>query len=662
MNENTNEKSVPHENHFLLKVSIGPVQEFIIEARKTKDLYVGSRLLSLATFNSMLPLIEDSDCAIIYPDQKMFDQKKSNISLSNVYMATIPENKLEKITKEMEQSLVTFWEEAASKVYDRISSFDPTKDLWNITIEGKSAKEIWDNQIKNHFYINWVAIPIKKDEFKKLYKSKMQEIQRFFDERKLTRTFEAWDGFCGKKCIQCGHRESLPDEFLNNVGLLEQNLLKKNESLCAVCLIKRLLMKEDVEGLDGIKFESVVEISSGLFRQLVDANQKQDDIDNYFKAIKDLNNLLKTNKIKEDKAEWLYTDYWNLNYLKNNFDFPVGFFNKTKEEQIQSHFEKIQKSLVKIYTNMETKPSKYYTIVNMDGDDMGKLISGAKINHNISPDYQRKLSGILAKISSKTKNIIEYETRRCGYTVYSGGDDLLAFLPLHNSMGAINKARLVFSKSFSENNIKNQTSSAGIVIQHHHDVLRRGLLDSRDNVEKAKEAFYDKDAFFITLKVYSGNIITWFSKWEIKDLEIKKGNCTIKINIQVLDFLEHFISLMTVGKKNRLSPDFLRNILEELPVFYERVNNKLYFNDEMFKLEFDRLLKRHNPKDSDILDNEYMLGFSTIDIMKEFFVYMAKPVKKQDIKDEQINNLKDNFESFLKISLFLIREQTGGFD
>lgn len=81
---------------YLLNVSITPVQEFIAEARKTRDLWIGSYVLSFITFKALEPFIKNSACEIIYPAYKElpFYKKlymRENVSAEDFQVSSLPE-------------------------------------------------------------------------------------------------------------------------------------------------------------------------------------------------------------------------------------------------------------------------------------------------------------------------------------------------------------------------------------------------------------------------------------------------------------------------------------------------------------------------------------------------------------------------------------------
>ena len=119
----------PEDKFYLLRVSIGPVQEFITEARKTRDLHMGSHLLSLATLESMKPIcINYGHEFIIYPH--LGNSNAHSSSIPNLYMAIVPNGELESMVDRMETCLSDFWKGVDEKVRNKISGFNDW-ELWD---------------------------------------------------------------------------------------------------------------------------------------------------------------------------------------------------------------------------------------------------------------------------------------------------------------------------------------------------------------------------------------------------------------------------------------------------------------------------------------------------------------------------------------------------
>jgi CRISPR-associated protein Cmr2 len=409
-----------------------------------------------------------------------------------------------------------------------------------------------------------------------------------------------------------------------------------------------LLNPNDI-GVTDQKFHSVVDISAATAKRVIDQNIEIKEVKEFIDNVYNFKNYLEvTNK----NGEYYYEDYLNFDFFKKEYEAP-------DDQKFRSLCEDTKKKLRAAYESLGIKePSKYYAILMMDGDNMGKLMSGeVKLasgeiikDTDFTLDYQKKLSEILADTGSNLSDLIRDQKEGNGLCVYSGGDDLLSFLPLERSLSTASKARSSFISEFRRSNIK-QTISAGIVILHHKDPLRRGLEEARKNVDKAKELFKDKDAFCITLRLFSGSIITWGYKWESEVPDLQELG-----PIKTFDVLTYFISFMLEDPENKLSTGFVHDLMEELPSFYKYNENrsKLELNEKMFKSEFRRLLRRHIPSESRLWLLKINDKILTLDLITEFFFFMADPEKNKSFE-----TAKENFENFLQIALFFVREETG---
>src|ERR1019366_400886 len=81
---------------FLLMFSLGPVQSFIAQARKARDLWSGSFLLSLLMEAGMQNIAQS---ALIFPAESSIDTFAKNIpDLPNKYVACFPDPQTAKTT------------------------------------------------------------------------------------------------------------------------------------------------------------------------------------------------------------------------------------------------------------------------------------------------------------------------------------------------------------------------------------------------------------------------------------------------------------------------------------------------------------------------------------------------------------------------------------
>ncbi|HHX87877.1 MAG TPA: type III-B CRISPR-associated protein Cas10/Cmr2, partial [Firmicutes bacterium] len=235
----------------ILNFSIGPVQGFIARARKTRDFWVGSFLLSYLAGQAMVVILE-KDGSLILPavaeskgniadpllqaimecrDGKEIDRtdrsKLITATLPNRFRAEIPTGFNPALC---EQAIKEKWHELAQIIWDRYLA-DPAA-------LGRSTADIWKRQIDNFWEINWVlsedsaALDLRKN-----WRCHLPSIEPG-DKCSLFGNLQELSGYLRI------HEKDKQDEFWEavrqqkKVGIFYD--LEENERLCAIALIKRL--------------------------------------------------------------------------------------------------------------------------------------------------------------------------------------------------------------------------------------------------------------------------------------------------------------------------------------------------------------------------------------------------------------------------------------
>ncbi len=385
-----------------------------------------------------------------------------------------------------------------------------------------------------------------------------------------SRMFEQHEEEGGKKCSMCGIHN-----FLVEGGKLSESfgmkMFKEDERLCATCLTKRFyreVMSKLIGSELGKKFESVVEISA---RDFIDTTQFHEHI----------------KKIMDVDIELLYQDQWKL---------------REKEKAIKLIEKEMGKNRESLLKTLETlseeygEPKKYYAILMMDGDNIGKMLSGEKLEsfgqflhpvfrkciedigmHEVlnmrrilSPSVHIAISRALKYFSiNKLKDVVN---KHKGFLVYSGGDDVLALFPTNTVLYAAKEIEETFSRDFYEVNGvevlgpgKNASMSAGIVFAHYKYPLYDALQKAREaEKEKAKEK-YGRSAFCTVFIKRSGELITSGGKW---------------------DFLEDLLEVVKAILDKKISNRFIYDFMEDTRIL----------SGDMLHAEVKRLLKRRKEK------------------------------------------------------------------
>jgi len=379
-----------------------------------------------------------------------------------------------------------------------------------------------------------------------------------------------------------------------------------------------------------LKFDSISDISSYNFKNLLKNNSSDEVID----FLKNLNLTTGCLGIEYYTSEnipgsLLYEESLTPKSLEKEFGIP----QKTIETKAKDTNTIVA---LKNLTSKFGKPSKYYCIIHIDVDEMGKWMSGVKhdaYKKEFTIDIQRKLSKNLCKLSDEiTKKI------NCwgGYTIYAGGDDILALGPLEGALNIVSEIR----SSFENYNKPFPSVSASLTIVHHLEHLQIAIEDAREALNLAKESF-DRDSIIIRLRNHSGHIFTCGYKWNLKG------------DKDFIDLLYQLVDLMKIKGKDGLSPRFVFDILDVLPAFYEN-RKKWYFHNDMFVSEIKRLLLKHIGKNNDVLQSKTTLLPCLLSIIGDPKSDTQNELRQ--FKEKSKYNGQDNLQSFLKIAAFLAKE------
>jgi CRISPR-associated protein Cmr2 len=343
--------------------------------------------------------------------------------------------------------------------------------------------------------------------------------EKTLGSRKAVRDFSQQDE-PNHKCTLCGVREpvhpgmhkdqSCIKEFGALKGFWQEVIsaipdFRKSERLCGVCATKRLSSKyffKDILKFDITdNFPSVSMVATSAFRLRVIENINYNNlavtVDMYVKAVQSLVGdrcsgvpmpmVIRAcrDEVSRDFArlegDWLYKEafdssqsLWEENKHRLTEDEFKQFFKNAKGKQ-KCLFDAVKEfDKGKEKDKQIGKPSTYYAILLMDGDNMGKWLSGEiapTIGEILHPTVrntlfdndsgwsellkqQRPLNPSLHLATSKAlrdfslhvaREIVEKD--HLGKLVYAGGDDVLAFVSLRDLPEVMRKLRAYFSGS-----------------------------------------------------------------------------------------------------------------------------------------------------------------------------------------------------------------------
>ncbi|MEO0263512.1 MAG: type III-B CRISPR-associated protein Cas10/Cmr2, partial [candidate division WOR-3 bacterium] len=583
-------------------------------------------------------------------DNCVLYEKLTIANFPNRFLAIIPYDK--SLGKKVEEKVKEELKSSSQKVEVELKRYLP-----NLTIGDKIK-----THLLSYFQIYWVILPWIKDkpnspdealgDYKeiisgdtKLYKAVeliinnpfykppsvgsaysllLELTERLLGARKSIRNYIENNYYesGGEKCDLCGEFDVLILDPNNNKGAwneLPRDIVKEGERLCGVCLTKRLFPKifknlfKNLSDHIEIKFPSTSEIAGiGEKRRLDQLGQKvKEKFKEEFERIFKSKNLelpksvsvpkLKGDPLYEIDGEWLMKETYRVEYFQREYGLDIS--------------ENDFKDILDFIEENKISPSKYYAILMMDGDDMGKWLKG-EFNPKIEEVLDTKIKDILKEVNDNDLNSILcsrhpvsasihqtfsrrlsnfaleevrkiVEENRYGKLIYAGGDDILAFLPLEDIL----ECSFELQKKFKDILGPKSSMSAGIVISHHKYPLYLALDEVRDAEKMAKEKF-GKNAFCIKLIKHSGEIRETGGKWDL------------------IEFIEDLICKFRTEKiPSRFPYEFLEVV--------EKIEDK-----EILKAELKRIYYRKVKEDMKNYLDEIIKSFDAYNYDKIYFANM----------------------------------------
>lgn len=495
----------------LLVLSIGPVQDFIAAARRTRDLWFGSYLLSEIS-KAAARAVDDAGGELIFPAPKDKGDLKndSDLNVANIILAKLPPDlKPEQVRQATYDAAQVCWKNYAQ------------------TAKGEAgtllSETIWNDQVDDviEFYAAWTPLAPS-------YKEARERVMRLLAGRKACRNFLPANGHPGiAKSSLDGARETIliHGKTQHETRTLRNNFLRQNPELAQRL---RLLAGEELDIIGFTKRAATKEPFPSVTRVAADPwirgiEKRQGEAVALLKRIadecRDASFATGTGNYYQgvfhyDGAILYPPRLGSLLRPSRTTDREVGDFDdllseadrKILKEEVKPLLEKLQKHSSKGLGCGE--PDPYFAILVADGDRMGKTISGIA-----SADEHYAFSRQLAQFAGEARNIVKDHH---GCLVYSGGDDVLAFVPVDRCLPCARQLHETFGQltaRWKDKDEHSPTLSVGIAIAHSLDPLEDLLSYGRAAERAAKDQEPKRDGLAVHLHPRSGAPIRLRARW-----------------------------------------------------------------------------------------------------------------------------------------------------
>ncbi|MDD2919544.1 type III-B CRISPR-associated protein Cas10/Cmr2 [Rhodoferax sp.] len=548
----------------ILHFTISPVQTFIGQSRRTRDLWSSSFLLSWLSGVAMAQ-VHKSGGRILFPsvlDGDAITDDLLRAILGNAdkapFIGTLPNRFKAEVAADFDPSkcsdaVHTKWGELATLVRQRFLPltalkdknliFVPSKKQKNPNAQNKTLTEsLWDQQVANFWDVQWVkgVAPADGGDARWLDRRKnwRQHIQP--DQQEPGDACSLMPGsveLSGHIRSRSQELRKKQDDFWaavrdhvpgvhhgqgpRNPGPGRLNL-RDDERLCAVAFVKRLWPKlhpDDIKEVLGWVPDRITQSAGNwpstaymaalpwikkVYAEADPARRARCD------AYVDALNAARVHPSAAKTQEGLFSETLNqiegiearpyFCTLDGQLFYEDGLQAAAKEGLLAPNSVlPLQKQLAKI--DPDGKPSPFYAVLRMDGDNVGKLIgreAGA-------------VSRALSDFAGKVQRIVD--TEHHGAALYAGGDDVLALLPLDDAIGCAQALRHAYQEAMHRQQLDG-TISAGIVFAHYHLPLSFVMAESSRLLDDIAKTENGRNSVAVTVHKPGGQHLQWVACWD----------------------------------------------------------------------------------------------------------------------------------------------------
>ena len=503
----------------LLAIAVGPVQDFIAAARRTRDLWLGSFLLSevsKAVARSVEERVTQAGAdprqtGLIFPapsDAHDLDER-SSLNVANVILAELPPGCDPTATANAARLAARDrWCKFATAARSKLPSDLIRQDTWN-----RQLNDVIET------YAAWTPLTVD-------YPTSRRRVMQLLAGRKQCRTFSpaseddaglpksSLDGARGT-VLQPPPSASRADRQENLVASSSKLRLARGEQLDVVGVTKRV-------AVDHLSFPSVTRVAvepwlraamatGAPFERFKQVCHQLSDID--IVGTIDTHQHRQYADFRFDGTVALrnrHQDLWREAGLYDPSQPESGRWHNNSQADWQRLGEALQ-SLIDCKTAQGRlgEPSPYVTVLAADGDRVGEFLSNLD-----SPMRHREFSRELSGFAANARQII---VKHGGICVYAGGDDVLGFLPVDRGVECATELREAFvslwkSPTWQDEPVR-PTLSVGLAMAHCTEALEdlRNFGHQAEHLAKGRRD--QRDGLAITLRARGGDSVECRGSW-----------------------------------------------------------------------------------------------------------------------------------------------------
>ena len=375
---------------YLMQIRLGPVQSFIQQARRTRDFWFSSHILSALSREVATQILTEYtrnnvQQLIVPAPTDLQELQKSDFPISNVLLAVVdgePQQIAHSCRTLINSFIENLWQQVAGYAID------------------DAARSVGRAQVMQFAEFAWAAVPYDQQRYKAL----RDQLDAVLAARKRTQTFQpiSWEPV-NHQAVR-GKKSSINSDY-DAVAVGE----KAGEFLSGIDLIKRFAVLPDDTGADPEtrSFPSTSHMAAQSFFGRIDQLIKKDKANEqkikaaFERFIQDIGQPI----LRKERSNYANHPIF-LNYDGSIFfaERLTETLDPRKDHQAEAESKELRGALKQFLSAVSDmgKPYPYYAILQADGDHMGNRLRAAE-----TPAEHRELAQTLQTFAQGVQQIIE---------------------------------------------------------------------------------------------------------------------------------------------------------------------------------------------------------------------------------------------------------------
>ncbi|WP_377295389.1 type III-B CRISPR-associated protein Cas10/Cmr2 [Rhizobium sp. SG2393] len=548
----------------ILHFSLGPVQGFIADARRTRDLWAGSFLLSWLSGKAMEALIAKGG-TIIFPDIAGDDIFRAICASSSgkkvpeaPFVGSLP-NRFKADVSAVSGDAGKICVSAIENAWKALSEAIWTQFIEPVADKGLGTRAIWDRQILSFWQTAWVAGDDGQDDVtwldqRKNWRDELQFIDGTASEEGgdlcvLMGNYQEISGYSRLKnrvdqdAFYAALREKTYQHSDSRRRLGELNI-GTSERLCAIALVKRLFpLLDDLEEADilgwrpggdavnVVNWPSVSYMAALPWLQWAERSTTETERERFVDSVRQSLGQSESGFFGETTTQLFglpKTKFFALDgHLLHRDGLITWPLTPTGERgNLLAAYDHLTRDTPE---RQGLSPTEFYALLLMDGDRIGEHVG---THSDVIKDGLSRFTRAVKDYFAPGKGANPSD----GALIYAGGDDVLALLPLDTALDAARALRRAYQEAFhaamasSKLEKADFTISGTIVIAQYKIALRTVLDTAHHYLDKIAKKANGRDSLSLAVLKPGGIAVDWTTTWDpVQEAEPNPIDCLLEV-------------------------------------------------------------------------------------------------------------------------------------